>query len=417
MNLYVYAAIFLLFAGTARAQVLPPGFPPSEDVDRALDSYPAVVAGQARIDSARATANMLRAGSHEFILSGAFSRRTIEREGRFAESDVTLSRTVRLPGKAGLDRKVGELGIDVAENLSEDMRHQAALLLSERWHDWLLAGELVRSDTQALAMQDAALGAIERRKDLRDAAQIDLDQARAARAVVEAQLADSRSLLEKARVTLSAIFPEIPLDAEPPGLATPQLPAQDLGTLRALVIDRSHEILASEREAQRLSVVASRARADRLPDPTVGVRMFRERGGLEHGVGVSLSVPLGWGYRSAGVRRASAEATAAEYDLAEVRRAIQAIADADVSEVRTRIAAWNSMAVSARSAAEVAARTQRGQQLGAIDLSDLLYIQKQANDARRAEIVARDLASRAVLKIQIDSHVIWAPAHHDDVGP
>ena len=79
MNLYVYAAIFLLFAGTARAQVLPPGFPSNEDVDRALDSYPAVAAGQARIDSARATANMLRAGSHEFILSGAFSRRTVER--------------------------------------------------------------------------------------------------------------------------------------------------------------------------------------------------------------------------------------------------------------------------------------------------------------------------------------------------
>ncbi len=407
----------LLVSCAARAQVLPLGFPSNEDVDRALDSYPAVAAGQARINAARANADMLRVGSHEFILSGAFSRRTVEREGRFDESDATLSRIVRLPGKADLDRKAGALGIDVAENLSEDMRHQAALLLSERWHDWLQAGEFVRRDTQALTNQDAALTAVERRKDLRDAAQIDLDQARAARAVVEAQLAESRSLLEKARVTLAAIFPEIPLSAEPPPLADPQLPVQDVEVLRTLVIERSHEIRASEREAQRLSVVANRARADRIPDPTVGVRVFRERGGLERGVGVSLSVPLGWGYRGAGAQRASAEATAAEYDLAEVRRAIQAIADADVSDVRTRIAAWTSMATSARSAAEAAARTQRGYQLGAIDLSDLLYIQKQANDAHRAEIAARDQASRAVIKIQIDSHVIWAPAHHDDVGP
>lgn len=147
------------------------------------------------------------------------------------------------------------------------------------------------------------------------------------------------------------------------------------------------------------------------------MRVFHERGGLEQGAGVSLSVPLGWGHRRAGAQRAAAEANAAQYDLAEVRRAIQAIADADVSDVLTRIAAWSSMSAAERNAAEAAERTRRGFEMGAIDLTDLLYIQKQAHEARRAEIAARAEASRAVLKLQIDSHVIWAPAHHDDIGP
>ncbi len=395
----------------AQAQSLPPAFPTDAQVDTALDAFPGVAAARARFQASQSEEDMLRAGPYEFTLSGSYAKRDIEREGRFEESDVTLSRTIRLPNKFLLDRKAGALGVEVAENEREDTRHHAALLLSDLWHDWMEAGELVRSDTRAVEMQKSAVDAIRRRTDLKDAAPLDLDQAVAAHALTEAQLADARARLEKARVTLAATFPEIQLPAEPPAIPAPELPAQGVDHLRDLVISRSHEIRAADREAERKSVLARRAGADRIPDPTIGVRTFRERGGLEQGVGLQLSIPLGFSHRRAAASKASAEASAAGFDRDEVKRAIQVSADADATDVRTRLAAWISTADSARSSEAAAERTVRGHRLGAIDLADVLFIQKQANDTRRAEIAARSAASRALLKILIDAHEIWSSAH------
>ena len=400
-----------LMSAPAQAQSLPPAFPTDAQVDAALDGYPGVAAAQARVDAALADRDMLRAGPYEFTLSGSYVRRTVERDGRFEETDTTLSRTLRLPGKAGLDRKAGALGVEVARDEREDTRHQAALLLSDLWHDWMEAGELVRSDLAALETQTSALEALRRRAGIKDAAQLEVDQAHAAQALVQAQLADARSRLERARVTLAATFPEIPLTSEPPALPVPELSPAEIERLRELVMVRSHEISAAENEAERLSVVARRFSADRLPDPTVGVRVFRERGGLENGVGVHLSIPLGYSHRRAAASKASAQASAAGFERDEVRRMIQATADADAADVRTRISAWTSTADSARSAESAATRTQRGHSLGAIDLADVLFIQRQSNEARRAEIAARAAASRARLKLLIDAHEVWAAAH------
>jgi len=98
-----------------------------------------------------------------------------------------------------------------------------------------------------------------------------------------------------------------------------------------------------------------------------------------------------------------------------VQRSIEATANADLSNAHTRLDAWRNADASARSAGDAAERTVRGYQLGQIDLSDMLYARRQANDARRMEIEARSEADRALLKIQIDSHSIWAPdeAGHD----
>jgi len=130
--------VAILVVAPAAAQDF--GLPPGEQAIKALDTYPAVVAAEARVEAARANADMLRAGSHELTLSSSFARRNVEREGSFAEHDVTLSSVIRLPNKASLDRKAGRLEVGVARDKSEDVHHQAALLLSELWYDWLLGG-------------------------------------------------------------------------------------------------------------------------------------------------------------------------------------------------------------------------------------------------------------------------------------
>ena len=92
---------------------------------------------------------------------------------------------------------------------------------------------------------------------------------------------------------------------------------------------------------------------------------------------------------------------------------MRAIADSDAAEVETRLSAWHSMSASAASAGEAEARARRGHQLGGIDLADLLFTQRQATDARRAEISAKVDAARAVAKLLIDSHTIWTEAHEE----
>ena len=409
----VLAALGLLTAAPALAQHT--DLPPADKVNEALDNHPSVAAAIARVEAARARGDMLRKGPHEVTVSGSYIRRTVDREGGFDEFDTTISRPFRLPGKAALDREAGALGIEVAENQMEDARHQAALVLTGLWHDWLTAGSHYRNDLDSVRGLEEAIAAIKRRVTLRDAAQLDLDQAQAALAQARAQAASSLSLREQARVTFAASFPEIPLPSEPPELADPMLPAQGLEAMRDLVIERSHEIRAADKEAQRLNVTSRRVRADRIADPSFGVRLFSERGGAEAGAGVVALIPLGGGYRRAAADQASAEANAARMELAAVQRSIEATANADLSNAHTRLDAWRNADASARSAGDAAERTVRGYQLGQIDLSDMLYARRQANDARRMEIEARSEADRALLKIQIDSHSIWAPdeAGHD----
>jgi outer membrane protein TolC len=401
----VCAALMALLPSLAHAQRA--DLPSGDVVAAALETHPMVAAAKARLVSAQAQREMLDRGAHEFTLGGSYARRDVDLERGYNEFDASITRALRLPNKATLDRKSGELGVEVAQNMMEDVMHQTALDLSTLWHDWITAGSLYRNDTDTATAMEQALDALRRRAELSDASQLDVDLASASLAQARAQADMSLANREQARVTLAATFSEVPLPAEPPELAQPQLPTQNLQNLRELVIRRSHEIRAADFEAQRLDAVAQRIRADRIADPSVGVRVFSERGGPEPGAGVVLSLPIGGSDRRAAADQAAALADSARQDLLTVQRLIAAMADADLSNAQMRLAAWQSANTSAQSATDALNRTQRGYELGQIDLAELLLIRRQANDARRMEIEARSEANRALLKFQIDSHVMW----------
>jgi outer membrane protein TolC len=406
------AGLLLCAASVPDAQQHP-DLPPPELVVPVLDAHPAVEAAAARLDGARAQAGMLKSGAHEVTVTGSYLRRSVDREGGFDEFDTTVTRPFRLPGKASLDRKAGDLGIEAAHNRMEDVRHQTSLVLAALWYDWLTAANLARTDGQSVANLEKALAAVNRRAELRDAAPLERDQAESALALARGQLADSEALAAQARVTLAANFPDLPLPHEAPALAAPHGSLDDFAALRDLVIARSHEIGAARAEAGRQSVLASRSRAEKTADPSFGFRLFSERGGAEKGVGLVASLPIGGSYRARAADEASAMARSAALELSVVEREVQAMADADLSNARTRLAGWRDMEAAASRAAAVVDRTVKGYELGAIDLADRLYAERQANDARRAEIAARGEALRAILKLEIDAHVLWAPAHDE----
>jgi outer membrane protein, heavy metal efflux system len=400
----------LLLAGVAApvcAQGQAGDLPPAELVVQAIAAQPVVAAATARIGTARAEGEALRRGPHEITAQGTLSRRDVEREGGFTEYDATISRPFRLPGKAALDLRAGAIGVDIAEDRLEDARHQAALRLAALWYDWLLAAELNRNALDLVADQRALVAATSRRVELRDASELELHQVSAALGLAEAQAGDAAANRDRARVLLASHFPDLPLPVDAPRLLDPSIPSEGLDRLERMVVERSHEIAAAMGVAERQSVLARRASADRIADPSLGLRVFSERSGIEQGVGLFASMPLGGGHRRALADQAAAEASAAAAERVMVERDVAGNAAADVAEIRARLAAWTDSSESAARAERSVQLVARGQQLGAIDLADLLYAERQANEARAQELLARAATARLILKLRIDAHTLW----------
>ncbi|QSB43406.1 TolC family protein [Altererythrobacter sp. FM1] len=384
-----------------------PGLPDEAAVAVALDDHPSVAAARARLQAAEARAEGLKKGPQEFTFSGSFVRRSVDREGEFDEYDAQLSRAFRLPGKARLDREIGAYGIEAASNLAEDARHQAALLLAMHWFDWLSASAQARVDRAAVANYEKALAAVTRRMELRDAAQLDVDQANAALASARLAAEQSSGLATLARTRLETHFPALALPAEAPEVPLPEIADAQLSQLRDHVISNSHEIAAAEAEARRMEAVAARASKDRMADPSIGLRLFSERSGAERGAGLVFSLPLGGGHRKALADEAGAGASAARAEEQLARFAVQETANADVAEARYRIAAWQRSRETVAAQMAALEKLRRGQQLGEIDLADLLLAERMVHDAFRIEAEARAEAMRAITKLRIDSHELW----------
>lgn len=403
VSLWLIATLAALPAG-AFAQG---GLPAPADVTAALDAHPSVLAAEARASAARAEADVLARGPHEFTLGASYLRRSVDREGRFDEYDATLSRSIRLPGKARLDREIGAAGIVAARNRAEDARHQAALLLAQYWWDWLAAAGEARVDRQAVDNYAGMLAATEKRVALRDAAQLEADQAESALGAARAAAAQSAGREAVARSRLVAQFPNLPLPDAAPEIPQPEFDAATVDTLGGKVVARSHEIAAAEAEALKAGTLAARERADRMADPSVGLRLFSERSGAERGAGVFVSVPLGGGHRRALADRASAEAGAAQAEAAAARFAVNEMATTDMAEARFRHEAWRRAREAVTAQVTALKKLRAGQAAGEIGLADVLLGERQVHDAFRLEILARVEAQRALTRLNIDSHELW----------
>ena len=388
---------------------------PAEAVERAVDEHPLVLASIARGDAARGAARGQRAGPYEFTVSGSYARRRIDREGEFSEYDVTLERGFRLPGKAALDRRAGEFGVSAAEFRIAAARHSAVLLLNDIWWDWLAAGAEVKANEAAIANLTTDLASAERRVALQDAAAVDADRARSALATARVALDQSLSRAQIARARLEVQFPSLAMPVEVPQLADPVMPPIMPDMLRDKALAQDHGRAIARAEADRQTILAERARRNRIADPTLGVRLFSERGGAERGIGVVASIPIGGAARSASADQANAEARAATAEFAAARFTADEAAATDFAQASNSWTAWQ-RSRDARTSSELATyRLRQGYRLGGIDLAELLYAERQAQDALRAETAARAEASRAISRLRINAHDLWYAGHRAGV--
>ncbi len=310
--------------------------PPEPLAQRALAAQPEVRAAVAAAQATHADSRALAAGSYEWEALLIPQRRSVAPALRYREFEGQISRRIRLPGKAALDRAIGQHA-DIAANLRiDDATHQAARRLDHDWIGWLRA-RLLDADAQAqLELMRQARQALARRVQLGDAARRELDTMDAELAQLQAEALRTAAEAEAARKALAVTYPQLPLPATPPSLPDPAPLPGGVAYWRDLIIARSHEIGIAEQDALRQQQVAARARADRLPDPSIGLRVLDDRGGAERAVGVVLSVPLGGRYRRDVAAREAARADMAQAEVDGMRLSItrEAQATADLAEAR-----------------------------------------------------------------------------------
>jgi outer membrane protein TolC len=389
--------------------------PPEDLVLRAISQTPEVRGAEAHASRADAQARMRAVGSYEAQATVIPQRRRVQGDRNYNEWELDLTRSVRLPNKARLDREIGAQGQQAAQLGVEDAHHAAARRLLATWSDWQRARSQCWQLEQLTAIARRDRDAVARRVALGDAAERERVAADAALAQVEASLAGAQSVQTQIELTWGSVFPGLPLPQRDPleDYSPPTLEGGD-DTWVGTIVARSHEIGVSAALARQKDAEARRARADRMPDPSVGIRVLNDLGGRERAYGVVLGIPLGGSYRRAEAAAASADAMAAEANLAVVQRDIEREARGEVAAARSYRNIWLSQRRALDAARDNAAKAAKAYALGESGIAELLTARRTERETTLAERQAAVDALEAVTRVQVDAHALWHRHDGDD---
>jgi len=410
-------ALFLLALPlTARAggPLDAPDLPPATQAMAVLLSSPMVSAAGAGIEAEEARARRLAAGPHEWSLRITEQQRRVRGtpDGRYNEWDVGIDRALRLPGKRDLDRQLGEAGVAGARIARGDALHEASRGLLATWFEGLRelsSTEQWRRQRDILARQAQVVA---RRVQLGDAPRLEGLQAEAALAQADAQYAQASGRVQVASERLRRLYPGLSLPANLVEHAPEPIDGGEGEWIQA-ILEHNHELGVARAQSARARVGASRADAERIPDPSLGVRLARERDGEERLLGMSLSIPLPGSGRAADADAAIAEARASAHREAAVLRRVETEAAALHRQALSSHAGWLRQRDAAAALASSADLTERAWQLGEGSLSDTLNARRLAHEAQLSAQLARLDASEARYRLLLDAHRLWPMDVHD----
>jgi len=391
-------------------QPAPADLPSDEIAQRLLRDDPGVVQARHALDAARHRAVALTAGSHEWTAKTWVQRRRDRSTGTDAnEWSVGLERSLRIGGKAGLDRQLGEAHERLAEARHGEALHEAARELLAQWLDWLVAEQTHRLWTEQLAFAQDNLKAATSRRQAGDASQLEQNAAVADLAEVQRQLSTAANEESKARARLRAHFPALPMDV--PLLSEPLPLTGDPGAWREHILGESDELRIAKEELRQAELSAARARADRVADPTLGVHSTSERAGAERIVGLTLSMPIGGVARGSQEREAFQQAEAARAAVMRKQRELEAEIASNQADATGSVERWRFADQALAAGRNNVQLTQRAYSLGEADLQTLFLARRQAVDAALGAAQARLDALRARYRLLVDAHLIWGLDH------
>ena len=151
----------------------------------------------------------------------------------------------------------------------------------------------------------------------------------------------------------------------------------------------------------------ARVRADRVPDPTVGVFTASEAFRRERVVGLSLSIPLAGSYRAQAALEAEQQAEVARAGVERETREIELEVATQVADAASSLERWRLAEQATAAAGDAARLTQRAYLLGEADVQTLLLVRRQSLDAVNAAAAARADALRARYRLLIDAQLLW----------
>jgi outer membrane protein TolC len=415
MRRYPLLFTALLYAlPSVGAEMSTPDLPPPDMARVALDSHINVITASGTLRQEQSLRRRWESGPYEFNLRVGSARRSVASTGQnLKEWDVALERPFRLPNKVLLDSEIGSQTEARAEYALGDARHEAGRTLLRMWFAWLRE----EARTEEWAKQSDILSqlaeAARKRFKAGDAPQLEVNQAEAALAQSNIGWQQAKLQMSLAAADLQRQYPGLVLpDSVPP--SQPQAIEGDLATWRDRVLGHNHELGMAQADAHVQQLLAERSRADRIPDPTLGLRHSNEMGGDMKVNGVYLSMPISFGQRGALADAARAQADTAVSREAAVRRRLEGDIAATYDQATTNFHTWQLAAQAGDNIRRNADLMSRAYTLGESGLGDVLSARRISLEASLNEDLARLAANESRYRLLLDAHRLWPLDDHED---
>lgn len=415
MKLTAAILAMLLAAPALAAEVSYPDLPPPAQAETAILNSVTVLSASHGIRIEQSNRRRWGSGNYEFNVRTGSSQRRISSTGQtLKEWDVAIERPLRLPNKMLLDSEIGTTGVQRAEYALGDARHEAGRTLLRLWFGWQREVAASRQwQQQRVTLQEQA-GMTAKRVKAGDAPKMELNQAQAAAAQASVSQQQAALRAQLAANELLRQFPDLPLPESVP-LSAPETIPHDLAWWKEQVFQHNHELGMVQADHNLQSLLAQRGRADRIPDPTVGVRYSNEMGGNEKVTGVYLSVPISFGLRGAQAEGLQHQADAAASREAFVRHRLEGDVQAVYTQAVSSYDTWQQAADAASHVRQNADLVSRAYALGESSLSDTLTARRLALESTLAETTAQLDANEARYRLLLDAHQLW-PLDDDDAS-
>ena len=407
----------LVFTTAPAAEQNFPDLPPRVQVETALYSHLDVQNAQTGIKIEQVNQRKWASGSYEFNVRAGSSQRKINSTGQdYKEYDFAIERPLRLPNKMWLDSDIGEEGVHHAEQILGDAYHEAGRSLLHLWFNWQRELAQASQWQQQVDILQQQAASTEKRFKAGDAPKMEFNQAQAAVSQAAVSLQQAKMRAQLAATELTRFYPAIVL---PPVLvAGLPLPIDhDLAYWQKKIVEHNHELEMAQSETRLQQMLAQRSRADRIPDPTVGVRYSNEMGGDEKVAGLYLSVPLSFGVRGVNAQHAEYQAEMSSNREANTRRRLAADINAAYMQAVDSYQTWRQAREAAENLRKNAELVTRAYTLGESSLSDTLTARRLALETTLAESIAQLDANETRYRLMLDAHELWSMTEHVEHSP
>jgi len=295
----------------------------SEAMDTALDQHPMLRVSNTQIEGAQGELQEQRAYAYNPELSVEPQRRRLNGGGSSNDYYITLSQGIELGGKQGyrersaqaaLEATKLELGVNRHRIMVDAARALVALYFSKR--------ELLWRNQQSLTLLQLNK-AVSRQMEVGEANQLDVNLAKSSltQAIHAEALAKQQYAMNVSKYLMTTGESSVPKDiqVELPKLLVGWEPLSD--PIETAMNSRL-EIKAKRQRLAQYSAKSDLAKAQRIPDVTVGLTAGRESGDQLYSLGFTVPIPVLNNHNGA-YRAAMSQATAQQAELEWLEKRVQ----------------------------------------------------------------------------------------------